>query len=132
MVLTTMFLPSLYEPNNLLNAAKSPLVCINPPSLSGLNLPPPVTFSAIFFNCVPLSDNILLGANINSGAFVILLLLTFSKIEFTSSLASSMLYLLLSFSLALFTRMLATSSLASLVGLKALVKNPLLELSNIL
>ena len=57
----------LNSPNKLLNAARSVLVCINPPFLSGLNLPPPVIFSAMFLTINALSFAMSDASNLNIG-----------------------------------------------------------------
>ena len=59
MTLYIVFFAFLYLPNKELNAARSDLVCIKPPTLSALNLPPAVMFSLMLFICTAESSNIL-------------------------------------------------------------------------
>jgi hypothetical protein len=79
----------LNSPNKALNASRSDLVCINPPFLSGLNLPPPVIFSAMFFVISALSFAMSDASNLKIGLNVCGSNSTFLTISFTINCASS-------------------------------------------
>ena len=79
----------LNSPNKLLNAARSALVCINPPFLSGLNLPPPVIFAAMFFVINALSFAMSDASNLKIGLNVCGSNSTFLTMSFTINCASS-------------------------------------------
>ena len=81
----------LNSPNKALNASRSDLVCISPPFLSGLNLPPPVIFSAMFFVISALSFAISDASNLKIGLNVCGSSSTFLTISLTINCASSFL-----------------------------------------
>ena len=129
MLLNITFFASLYSPNKFLKAWRSDFVCIKPPLPSGLNLPPDVIFSAIFFTCTALSSKKFLVPNGNSGVFVTGFLEACLIILSTICIASSSSIGAL-FAFEYLAKTSATSLLVSNAGLNPF-KNPLFP-SNIL